>query len=39
MKKGKSISELRPDLAAQWDSDKNYPLTPEKVSLIRGIFL
>lgn len=34
MKKGKSISELRPDLAAQWDSEKNYPLTPDRVSLM-----
>ena len=32
MKKGKSIAELRPDLAAQFDIDANYPLTPDTIS-------
>lgn len=33
MKKGTSIAELRPDLAAQFDLEFNFPLTPENMSV------
>jgi len=32
-KAGKSLLELRPDLAAEWHTARNAPITPQQVSL------